>query len=171
MARRPKPPEWLTGGFWEATVWKAVGERLVAAECWFRHTYGDPRECEGDIQGCHFVNRRLVREALEVQIVACDLCEYGVLERRMTSDDEDYEEVECPACDGHGMPPEVKAELIMLAEWDPRNAVPGCKDEHHTRFDHKRVPILKVKAHRVPERVREFVADYGLEPQLERKVA
>lgn len=132
MARRPKPPEWLTRQFWEVTVFKAVGGREVDAGCYFSGVVGDPRPCEGRTQACHFLSRQQIRNGLWAL----------------------------------GAEPE----LIVLAEWDPRNGVPGCEHEHHARFDNRRLPPLKVKIPRVPGRVVEFVKDWGLEPQLERRV-
>lgn len=57
-------------------------------------------------------------------------------------------------------------ELIQLAEWDPRNGVPAC-EKHHRRFDGQRMPSLVVPRFMVPEAVELFVADWGLETQLE----
>jgi hypothetical protein len=57
-------------------------------------------------------------------------------------------------------------ELIQLAEWDPRNGVPGC-EMHHQRFDSQRMPPLAVPRHLVPVPVVDFTAAWGLETQLE----
>ncbi len=56
---------------------------------------------------------------------------------------------------------------IRLAEWDPRNAVCGCSDRHHPRFDGQQMPPLVVWRHQLPVAVLEFALDYGLETALE----
>lgn len=59
-------------------------------------------------------------------------------------------------------------ELIELAEWDPRNAGPGCVD-HHRRFDSLATPALTVPREALPCHVEEFIADWGLDCEAERK--
>lgn len=176
MARRPSAPEWLTRQFWEATVFKGVGGRQVPAGCFFFGLAGDGRECEGDIQAAHFIAKADVKSWLEAQIWVCENCVDGILYGTLEADPtEGLVPYVCPACVGNGMSRIQRDELIVLAMYDPRNAVPACADEHHTRFDNTRVPEsapeLKVPRARVPARVLEFVEDYGLEHRLERKTA
>jgi hypothetical protein len=59
-------------------------------------------------------------------------------------------------------------ELVELAEWDPRNAGLGCV-EHHRRFDSHATPELSVPYETLPTEVVEFIADWGLESECERK--
>jgi len=63
-------------------------------------------------------------------------------------------------------------DLIELAEWDPRLAVPGCT-EHHPRWDGHLAPLpseqLRVMREEVPAEVEEGVEDWGLETPLEER--
>lgn len=65
----------------------------------------------------------------------------------------------------------VDPDLIVLAEWDPRLAVPGCAEQHHPRWDSHRVTLPSEQLHvfreEVPWEVEEAVADWGLETALE----
>lgn len=67
----------------------------------------------------------------------------------------------------------VDPDLIVLAEWDPRLAVPGCGDEHHPRWDSHRVTLpserLWVFRHEVPVAVDRGAGDWGLESALEER--
>jgi hypothetical protein len=95
--------------------------------------------CEGRIEAAHWISRQRVKNAL-----------WPLLP---------------PLWDCAG-PKE--ADLIWLAEWDPRNAVPAC-ERHHRRFDSHRMPPLVVPRDAVPDAVEEFCADWGLESELGRK--
>lgn len=64
----------------------------------------------------------------------------------------------------HGLDPE----FVTLAEWDPRNAGLGCV-AHHRPFDSHSTPTFKVPASALPEDVVEFIYDWGLESEAERK--
>lgn len=59
-------------------------------------------------------------------------------------------------------------DLVELAEWDPRNGGPGCT-EHHRRFDSHATPELIVPADQLPAAVIDFIRDWGLEVEAERK--
>lgn len=59
-------------------------------------------------------------------------------------------------------------ELIELAEWDCRNSGLGCVD-HHRRFDNHSTPALVVLRETLPPEVEEFIADWGLDCEAERK--
>lgn len=79
-------------------------------------------------------------------------------------------EVPCASCDGGFVrAPLVKAEvddLILLAAWDPRNAVIGCEG-HHRRFDNHATPVLVIPAPELPDHMLDFIFDWGLETQAE----
>jgi hypothetical protein len=55
-------------------------------------------------------------------------------------------------------------DLILLAEWDPRNGGIACEG-HHRRFDRHLTPELVVPRSALPAHVEEFIADWGLELQ------
>jgi hypothetical protein len=61
------------------------------------------------------------------------------------------------------------SDLIEMAEWDPRLAVPGCAG-HDAMLDNHRVPVpserLMVFRHELPARVDEGAAHWGLEECL-----
>lgn len=57
-------------------------------------------------------------------------------------------------------------DLAVLAAWCPRNGAAAC-ERHHARLDSHRMPPLVVPRLMLPENLLEFVADYGLENDLE----
>lgn len=60
----------------------------------------------------------------------------------------------------------MEPDLIEMAEWDPRLAVPGCTN-HHRPFDSHSTPRLWIYREEVPWEVEEAVAEWGLESALE----
>lgn len=56
--------------------------------------------------------------------------------------------------------------LILLAAWDPRNAVIGCEG-HHRRLDNHGTPALVIPAPELPDHMLDFIFDWGLETQAE----
>lgn len=68
----------------------------------------------------------------------------------------------CPTLHGIG------DELLVLAEWDPRNAGLGCV-AHHRPFDSHSTPTFEVPAEALPGHVIEFIHAWGLESEAERK--
>ena len=60
------------------------------------------------------------------------------------------------------------AELVVLAEWDPRNAGPACT-EHHRRFDCHATPALRIPVQALPLQTLGFILNWGLEIDAERK--
>lgn len=64
-------------------------------------------------------------------------------------------------------PPDVVAELILLAEWDPRNGGPGCT-HHHRPYDGHVTSGLKIPAAAVPLHTLYFASHWGLEDELQR---
>lgn len=62
----------------------------------------------------------------------------------------------------------VDPDLLELAQWDVRNALPACT-AHHRRFDNHATPGLSVPAAALPEAVVEFIFDWGLESEAERR--
>lgn len=122
--------------------------------CWFMLNVPDIDACGGDlgpdhIEAAHWVKRQQVERWVKLQ--------YGP-----------YAE---PAANLLAWQ-EAREELVALAAWDPRNAVPSC-EHHHRNFDAHRVPLpaLQIIVPRllVPEHVIEFITDYGLETALEDK--
>jgi len=65
-------------------------------------------------------------------------------------------------------------ELLELAQWDPRNAGPACVN-HHRRFDHLADAgpgsAIEVPRETLPPEVEEFIAEWGLDCEAERKFA
>ena len=57
-------------------------------------------------------------------------------------------------------------DLVALAAWDPRNAVPGCR-AHDDRLDGHMMPPLVIPRAKLPPAVIEFAEDWGLEFELE----
>lgn len=139
--------EWV-----RAATFKQVGGRPVPCGCWFRDALGfnDPGECEGRIQGCHFLKRKQVERTVAAQLDLPELVTSAIWQRSWVTFPPDY----------------IHVELVFLAAWDPRNAVAGC-ERHHQRFDSQRMPPLVVPRHLAPPRVVDFAETWGLETQLE----
>lgn len=117
--------------------------------CWLAQHDPEERECEGKLEAFHFVGRQRVRNAL------------GALLGKPTA----FGPIETTAWLMSNLDP---AELIQLAEWDPRNAGPGC-EMHHRRLDAHRMPVLEVPYEALPQQVISFAEDWGLETSLEEK--
>lgn len=122
--------------------------------CWFAPF--DARPCEGRIEACHFINRQRIKNALWAAMREVRFQAIGRFEGERVLDE--------PA-----FPADVAAwrdELIDLACWDPRLAVPGCT-AHHRPFDSHATPRLLIFRGEVPVPVEEAVRDWGLETALE----
>jgi hypothetical protein len=67
---------------------------------------------------------------------------------------------------------QIDPELLELAQWDVRNAGPACVN-HHRRFDSLADAgpgsAITVPYETLPADVLEFIADWGLECEAERK--
>jgi hypothetical protein len=63
-------------------------------------------------------------------------------------------------------------EVILLAAWDARNGGMGC-ELHHRRYDSHadspEAPAIEVPAFALPEHFDNFVEDFGLETEAERR--
>lgn len=59
-------------------------------------------------------------------------------------------------------------DLIELACWDTRLAVPACT-HHHRRFDHHATPALVVPRQYVPVEVEQAAQEWGLQVALEQR--
>lgn len=66
------------------------------------------------------------------------------------------------------LPKAERDELICLAEWDPRNAAPGCTG-HHRPYDNHMATGLKIPAEAVPLHTLYFALHWGLEHELQDK--
>jgi hypothetical protein len=66
------------------------------------------------------------------------------------------------------VPQDCLDDLIELAEWDSRNAGPGCEG-HHRRLDNQATPGLHIPAAALPLQVIAFTLDWGLELEAERR--
>jgi hypothetical protein len=113
------------------------------AACWLKQFDPYDKECGGELEACHVIGRQRVRNVLRGLLVPDALNPEAV----------DVLDVD---------------DLIELAEWDPRNGVPGCT-HHHRRFDSQATPDLRVPAQQLFAPNRAFVLDWGLETEVERK--
>lgn len=152
--RRPTPPRELTEAFRETAFAyfthhgpEVPGQPLRLYDggpaCWLKQFDPLDRPCSGDLEAFHFIGRQRVR---------------NVLRRQLTTDPLAAAAIDAFDIDG----------LVELAEWDPRNAGPGCTG-HHRRFDNHATPDLKLSAVVLPAPAREFVLDWGFEVEAERK--
>jgi len=62
----------------------------------------------------------------------------------------------------------LERDFVELIEWDGRNAGLACEG-HHRRFDSHATPGLVVPAAALPGDVVEFIYDWGLESEAERR--
>lgn len=148
---KPKAPAWLTTAFAEGVVELAPPRPAPAypgalGRCWLAQFDERRRPCEGRFERAHLIPGQRVENALAALLP-----------------------VQPPvvALDGTvtPWPIEIRAQLILLAAWDPRNGVVAC-EHHHRRFDSHATPALIVPRHSLPDQFVEFALDWGLEPQL-----
>lgn len=195
MKRGPKE---LTGPFHKAGMALPRVPAFIDRKpcCWLAPFDPLHEPCGGGWkwEAFHFIGKVAIRRVLKDRLWVCDACEDGAVWApvettvpaccgQFTSTGEccgepvpelsvDYDCQPCPACEGNGMPLATRDELIELAEWDPRNAGPGCVD-HHRRFDGlaNAGPGSAITVYRetLPAHVEEFIADWGLDSEAERK--
>lgn len=60
--------------------------------------------------------------------------------------------------------------ILAVVEWDDRNGGIGC-EQHHRRLDGQLGPKLVLPRGVIPARVEDFIADFGLEGEAERRFA
>ena len=154
MPKRRTPPQHLTQAFHqEAMSWYLHGEPGVP-DAALRHFDGGPacwlyqfdpfeRPCSGELQAIHFLSRQRIRNVLR-PLLLTDLWADGAIDPIDVDD------------------------LVELAEWDPRNAGPGCTG-HHVRFDSQATPALRLPLEGLPHRTITFLADWALDQEAERK--
>ena len=152
--------EWLDDlrGEWRKAVLE--GRPYVASPfiwrpaCWFGTTaLAGADECEGRVEGAHWIKRQRVEKTIAQQLGLPELVVSPKWQRRWRNFPAEYPDLE----------------LLFLAAWDPRNGVPAC-EKHHKRFDGHRADATSefiVWRHEVPDHVEEFCADWGLETALE----
>lgn len=124
--------------------------RITARGCWFQEHMPDIDPCGGGrpgvLEAAHWIKRQQVERWVRNQL---RVSPYDLAITAAIVD-----------------------ELIAIAAWDPRNAVPAC-EHHHRRFDGHRVPLpreqLIVPRLLVPAHVLEFSEDYGMETFIEDK--
>lgn len=137
--------------------------------CWLAQHDETGSECEGKLEAFHYVGRQRVRNSLRGKMPTESACIPCAGTGEMEVEVGDNLTVEpCVTCGGTGRIRLALPELIMLAEWDPRNAGPGCEG-HHRRLDVHRMPRLMVAYEDLPPQVIEFARDWGLETSLEDK--
>lgn len=148
---KPKAPRWLTEAFRDGVderQWERVRLNL-ADSCWLAQHDPLRRPCSGRLERVHMIPRQRVERALDALLPTGGSVflngEAAILDHLDRRD------------------------VILLAAWDPRNAVLGCGGEHHPRFDSKQTPALVVPRSALPGHVEEFVADYGLETSAEER--
>jgi hypothetical protein len=156
--RRSSPDRILTAHFWEAgrKSYRYDGPADGApflqsphnAACWLKQHDPFDRPCSevtnGRLEVFHFVSRQAIRRVLGHTLHT--------------------------GFDIGGIDPADVEDLIELAEWDPRNAGLGCTG-HHRRLDWHATPELQLPVEAVPDRVLEFVLDWGFESEAEGKFA
>lgn len=124
------------------------GWRWIQKVCWFAENVPGIDPCGGDfgpdhLEAAHWIKRQQVERWVKLQYGP-----YVALPVNLLQWQDDREE------------------LVDLAAWDPRNAVPAC-EKHHRRFDSHRMPTLVVPRLLVPDHVVEFAECWGLETALE----
>jgi hypothetical protein len=174
---KPKAPPWLTLAFAEGvTELELRSTRFPAAypgaygRCWLAQHDERRRPCSGPLERAHLISRQRVEHALGALLP--DRWELiNQMEAQMGEPDFWSGNYAATVAKAHGeligsslLHP--LADLILLAAWDPRNAVIGCSGEHHPRFDSHATPPLVVPQSALPAHVFEFADDFGLETAL-----
>jgi hypothetical protein len=153
--RRRTPPKHLTEAFREEAFVRfthfgpedGTGYPLRlyngGPACWLKQFDPLDRACSGDLEACHLIGRQRIRNVLRGQLVT-DIFATGAIDVLDVDD------------------------LVEQAEWDPRIAAPGCTG-HHRRLDSHATPELKLPAQQLLAPHREFILEWGLESEAERK--
>jgi len=120
------------------------------AACWLKQHDPLDRPCSavtsgGRLEAVHLIGRQAIRRVLSQNLNT------GYI----------WQE------DG-GIDPNDVEDLIELAEWDPRNSALGCTG-HHRRLDDHATPEFVLGAEALPDDFLDFVLDWGLESEAERK--
>jgi hypothetical protein len=134
--------------------------------CWLARHAPEQRICSGRLERFHFIPRQRVEagmwEQLRGAMICCPICGGSGDWRDSGS---------CEGCFGAGRTRLPFSEnLILLAAWDPRNGGISCVG-HHRRFDNHATPSLSIPYAVLPRHVVEFVKDWGLEIEAERRFA
>jgi hypothetical protein len=155
---KPKPPRWLTQSFadgvdeqhprWVGGARVIMHPREACQLAQFDHRR---RPCEGRLERAHLVPRQRVENAIWEALREAHIW------RRQEG-----------VCDPCLMFPWERDDLILLAAWDSRNAVIGCEG-HHRRLDNHVTPELRIHAAALPDHAVEFIYDWGLESEAERR--
>jgi hypothetical protein len=162
---KPKPPAWLTTAFAEGVVELAPPRPAPAypgalGRCWLAQFDERRRPCEGRFERAHLISRQRVENALWALLPedGADFSIYGASFGMRSA----------------GIPAvldrfifEGRADLILLAAWDPRNGVVAC-EHHHRRFDLHLTPPLTLRYEHLPTHAIHFAFDWGIESQLDR---
>jgi hypothetical protein len=153
--KRRTPPRHLTEAFHQAGLsWYLHGDQAPdhvlrlydgGPACWLAQFDEYERPCSGELEVFHFISRQRIRNVLSPLLLEASF-------------DDSFELVSR----------ELLADLVELAEWDPRNAGPGCEG-HHRRFDSHRTPELKVPLEALPHQLGPFLWERGLLSEAERK--
>ena len=150
-----KAPAWLTTAFAEGVLELAPPRPAPAytgalGRCWLAQHDERQRPCELPFERAHLIPRQRVENAL------------GALLPRPKIDVFDPESM------WTGLSKIDRDDLILLAAWDPRNAVVSCQ-HHHRRLDSAQTPSLRLHSAVLPDHTVDFIYDWGLESEAERR--
>lgn len=159
---KPKAPVWLREAFRDGVdEFAAAEDKLPERDyarggcqeeaCWLAPFDGHRRPCKGPFERFHFVNRERVENALGALLPTSGYFP--------TLPDDRITQI----MDGWD-----RAALILLAAWDSRNGAIGCEG-HHRRLDNHATPSLIVPQSRLPDHVREFAHDWGLQGSIDER--
>jgi hypothetical protein len=153
--KRPPAPKHLTEAFHQAGLsWYLHGDQAPdhvlrlrdgGPACWLAQFDELDRPCSGRLEVVHLIGRQRIRNILR-PLLLTDLWEDGAIDPVDVDD------------------------LVTLAEWDPRNAAPGCEG-HHRRFDGHATPALVVPVSALPPDKLAFIGDWGFEVEAARRFA
>lgn len=118
--------------------------RECSSACWLHQHDPYHRPCGGRLEVFHFIGRQRIRNSFGA-LLAAELLK------------------PIPA-----FAPDDVTDLVELAEWDPRNAGPGCT-LHHRRLDSHATPGLILPPATLPLPVLQFISERGLESEAGRK--
>jgi hypothetical protein len=145
---KPKAPRWLTESFAHGVDEReamAMFSDTNAYGCWLAQFDTHEVPCTDKLERAHIIGRQRVESVMWEQLRHMEIGDLPTM-------------------------PSERNSIVLLAAWDPRNARIACEG-HHRRFDSHSTPPLFVPYNALPEHVLEFIEDYGLELELEKRFA
>lgn len=155
---KPKPPHWLTASFADGVIELAPPNirayKDAYRDCWLAQFDERRRPCEAPLERAHMIPGQRVEHALGALLPGVEDAQAQMVEQWLQGNGREWAYA--------------ATDLILLAAWDPRNGVIACQ-HHHRRYDSHATPELRIHAAALPDHAIEFIYDWGLESEAERR--